>query len=293
MDMKLDKTEEILKGIESKIPPLPEVIKNLLNIHYYADTPVWKIAEEIAKDPNLSLEVLKFANSSLFSSLRVTSLEHAIVVLGVYSVARICLAFWVKRLQESQDLIGYIQRKRDIVLQSFVGAYASKRLADIIDPFLSISSFTAAAIRMIGRLVIDSYVYSKKNDIILDIYKGNEPTIAEEKILGISFPEVTYLIAKSWNIPDDIKIPCRYFKNPDRLGEDINPVIRKITYIIHVGDIISQMTGAGAGFDNMIERFSRRSLHVLKIDEKIIEAIFYETFVRTERIIEELKAEAI
>lgn len=290
-NVKVNNIEEILRNFESKVPPLPEVIKNLLNIQYYSDTPVWKIAEDIAKDPNLALEVLKFANSSLFSALKVTSLEHAIVVLGVYSVARICLAFWVKRLQESQDLTGYRQKKRDIVLQSFVGAYASKRIADIVDPFLSMSSFAAAAVRSIGRLAIDSYVYAKKNDIIKDIYGGNEPTIAEEKILGISFTEATYLIAKSWGIPDDIKIPCRYFRNPDRLGDDVNPVIRKITYIVHVGDIIAQMTGAGAGFDNMIERFSRRSLHILKIDERLIEAIFYETFVRTERIIEEIRTE--
>lgn len=284
---------KILQELESKIPALPEVIKNLLNVQYYSDVSVSKIAQEIAMDPNLAAEILRFANSNMFFSLRVASLEHAIVVLGVYNVARISLAFWVKRLHESSDLIGYRQRKRDIVLQSFVGAYASKRLADIVDPFLSTSAFTSAAIRLLGRLIIDFYVYSQKTDIIRQIYSGDESYVAEEKILGISFPEATYIITNSWGIPDDIKIPCRYFRCPDNLPDEVSPIIRKLTYILHVGDIIAQMTGAGAAFDNMIERFSRRSFYVLNIDERIIEGIFYETFVRTEKIIEEILPEKI
>lgn len=283
--------ETILKELESRIPALPEVIRNLLNINYYAETPVTKIAEEIAKDPNLAGEIMRFANSRLFSVLKVTSLEHAIVVLGVHSVSRIALAFWVKRLEESKDLVGYVQKKRDIALQSFVGAYASKRIADITDPFLSTQAFASAAIRSVGRLVIDLHVYAQRNNIIQQVYSGHDPQTAEEKLLGISFPEATYIICKIWNLPDDIKIPCRYFKNPDSLPQNIHPVIKKLTHIVHVGDIIAQMTGAGAGFDNMIERFSKRSLQVLKIDERIIEDIFYETFLRTERIVEEFFGE--
>lgn len=284
--------ENILKEIENKVPALPEVIRNLLNVHFYVDMPVSKIAEEIGKDPNLAAEIMRFANSRLFSVLRVVSLEHAIVVLGVHSISRIALAFWVKRLEESRDLIGYNQRKRDIALQSFIGAYASKRLADIVEPFLAMPAFTSAAIRSIGRLVLDMYLYAQKNHLIHQIYSGFDPQTAEEEILGISFPEATYIICDSWNIPNDIKIPCRYFKNPDNLPEETPPIIRKLTYIVHVGDIVAQMTGVGAGFDNMIERFSRKTYSVLKIDERIIENLFYETFVRTERIIEEFFTEA-
>jgi hypothetical protein len=90
-----------------------------------------------------------------------------------------------------------------------------------------------------------------------------------------------------WGLPDDIKIPLRYFKKPDFLPSNTPEFIRYITYAVHVGDIISQMTGVGAGFDNMVQKFSKKSFDVLKIDDEVISVILSETFSKVEVIIDE------
>ena len=283
---KIQRRTKILSEIEKKIPPLPHVIRNIINLTMYEEVSVQKLAEEIAKEPNLVADIMRYINSRTFSTIRVSSLETAIVFLGVYNIARLTLAFWIKRLQET-ELKGYIYKKAELALQSFIGGYTSKRIAEISFPHLSQNAFAVASMRNIGKIILDFYVFLEKKEMLRSVLSGKDMREAEEEILGISHQEVNYLIAEAWNLPDDIKIPIRYFKSPHLLPNDTPDYIKNLTFIVHVGDIIAQMTGVGAGFDNMVEKFSKKSFDVLKIKESDIEMIFYETFLKVETISEE------
>lgn len=281
-----DVRKKVIAELVDKIPPLPWILKNVINLSFYEEVPISKIAEEISKDPDLAGGILRFANSRLFSIQKVSTIEHAIILLGTKNIARIAIAFWVKRLQD-KNLVGYLHRKNELAIQSFVGAYATKRVCDFSEPSISQVAFAGAVLRNIGKLFLDFFVYSSREGILSQLYEGQDMVEAENEVLGISFPEVSYLVAQTWELPDDIKIPLRYFKKPDLLPKDTPQFIREITYAIHVGDIIAQMTGVGAGFDNMLEKFSKRSFEVLKIDDEVISAILSETFVKVELIIDE------
>ncbi len=287
-DMKvIEMRLKIIEGLRERIPPLPGVLKSIINLTMYEDVSVSKIAEEIAKEPELAGEILSFANSRLFSVLPASSLEHAICLLGTYNISRIAIAFWAKKLQSQKSLLGYSQRKNELAIQSFVGAYASKRICDLKLPSYSPVCFAAATLRNMGKIILDFYIFSEKQDIISQIFSGRDMREAEEAVLGLSFPEINYIIAENWGLPDDIKIPVRFFKKPDSLPNSVPDYIKLITYVVHVGDMISQMTGVGVGFDNMLDRFSKEAYTVLRIDEDIIEAILSETFMKIDSIVDE------
>ncbi len=278
---------ELIQRIKEAIPPLPHIIKNIVNFTYYEEVSVDKLAEEITKEPELAGEILKFINSNVFSLVRVNSLQHAIVVLGTYNIARMSIAFWVKKLMGEKILEGYLQRKNELAIQSFVGAYATKRLCSLIAPALEYTAFTASALRNVGKMISDSYVFLTRKDIVSEMFKGKSLVEAEESIFGISFPEINYIVAESWGLGDELRIPIRYFKRPETLPPDVSTDIKLITYAVHLGDIVAQMSGIGASFDNIIDRFSRNTFIVLKIDETTIENLLAELCARADLILSE------
>jgi HD-like signal output (HDOD) protein len=280
----------ILEKAVSKMPPLPSIIKNLLNYAFYETVPVSQIVEDIGKDPTLAGQILKFANSQLLSPIRVSTLEHAIVLLGTKNVFRIAIALWAKNIGDTY-LPGYQQKKGELSLNSFIGGYASKRVAEVSCPSVSYLAFSAAVLRNIGKIAIDQIVLHKKSEIIQEIFKGKSAIEVEEEILGITFTDANYMVAQVWNLPEELKIPMKFFKTPHLVPDDIPEYIKFTTYIVHVGDVISQMVGIGSSFDNLVERFSKKSFDILKISEKYIEMIFTETFLKTEQILHEFFGE--
>jgi HD-like signal output (HDOD) protein len=280
----------ILEKAVSKMPPLPSIIKNLLNYAFYETVPVSQIVEDIGKDPTLAGQILKFANSQLLSPIRVSTLEHAIVLLGTKNVFRIAIALWAKNIGDTY-LPGYQQKKGELSLNSFIGGYASKRIAEVSYPSVSYLAFSAAVLRNIGKIAIDQIVLHKKSEIIQEIFKGKSAIEVEEEILGITFTDANYMVAQVWNLPEELKIPMKFFKTPHLVPDDIPEYIKFTTYIVHVGDVISQMVGIGSSFDNLVERFSKKSFDILKISEKYIEMIFTETFLKTEQILYEFFGE--
>jgi len=286
----IEKKSEILEKVVRAMPPLPSIIKNLLNHTFYEEVSISEVVQDIGKDPNLAGEIMRLVNSQSFSLIRVSTLEHAVILLGVKNVFRIAIAMWVKNIGDTY-LPGYQQKKGELSFNSFIGGYASKRIAEVSYPSLSYIAFSAAVLRNIGKIAIDQLILNKKSEIIQEIFKGKSEIEVEEEILGITFTDANYMIAEAWNLPEELKIPMKFFKTPHLVPEDIPEYIKFTTYIVHVGDVISQMVGIGGGFDNLVERFSRKSFDVLKISEKHIEMIFTETFMKAEQIISEFFGE--
>jgi HD-like signal output (HDOD) protein len=286
----MEKKSEILERVVRAMPPLPSIIKNLLNYTFYEEVSISEVVQDIGKDPNLAGEIMRLVNSQSFSLIRVSTLEHAVIFLGVKNVFRIAIAMWVKNIGDTY-LPGYQQKKGELSFNSFIGGYASKRVAEVSYPSLSYIAFSAAVLRNIGKIAIDQLILNKKSEIIQEIFKGKSEIEVEEEILGTTFTDANYMIAEAWNLPEELKIPMKFFKTPHLVPEDIPEYIKFTTYIVHVGDVISQMVGIGGGFDNLVERFSRKSFNVLKISEKHIEMIFTETFMKAEQIISEFFGE--
>ncbi len=91
----MPKTRENLLAIDwdsEELPTLPSIAYRLLDMVTSDESDVSELSDMISKDPTLTLKVLQAANSAFFAiSMEVTSIKHAIVLLGMKEIRQIVL----------------------------------------------------------------------------------------------------------------------------------------------------------------------------------------------------------
>src|SRR5436305_1616386 len=88
--------ENLLKQLTScpNLPSLPAIAMQVLELTHKAEVDIAEIACVISKDPALSGKILKTVNSSFYQrSQHVSTISHALVILGLQSVKTLVLGF--------------------------------------------------------------------------------------------------------------------------------------------------------------------------------------------------------
>src|ERR1700722_1097918 len=76
------------------LPSLPSIAIQVLDLAAKADVDIAEIARIISKDPALSSKILRTVNSSFYGrSQHVSTISHALVILGLQSVKTLVLGF--------------------------------------------------------------------------------------------------------------------------------------------------------------------------------------------------------
>src|SRR5271154_4534690 len=90
--MTSDLSERIRKC--PNLPSLPAIAMQVLELTQKADVDIAEIARLISKDAALSGKILKTVNSSFYGrSQHVSTISHALVILGLQSVKTLVLGF--------------------------------------------------------------------------------------------------------------------------------------------------------------------------------------------------------
>src|SRR5438034_964756 len=88
--------DELLKQLRGcpNLPSLPAIAMQVLELAQKSDVDIAEIARIISKDPALSGKILKTVNSSFYQrSQHVSTISHALVILGLQSVKTLVLGF--------------------------------------------------------------------------------------------------------------------------------------------------------------------------------------------------------
>src|SRR5256885_10715421 len=76
------------------LPSLPAIAMQVLDLAQKPDVDIAEIARIISKDPALSGKILRTVNSSFYGrSQAVSTISHALVILGLQSVKALVLGF--------------------------------------------------------------------------------------------------------------------------------------------------------------------------------------------------------
>ena len=207
------KNEELFDSIFEKaenLPTLPGIALKLLEAVQNEDSDIDEIGRILSADPPLSAKVLKIVNSSFYSlPTKITSVNHAIKMLGFNSVKNLALSFSLinKFNSNGSKSIDYEQFWKD----SLIGAIAVKLLGEkILHPF-SDDIFFLGLLQNIGILTL-SHCVPKQFDLVLAEHEKNGAHLheVESQILGFNHMEVGEFLAKSWRLPDTFYTPFGY-----------------------------------------------------------------------------------
>jgi diguanylate cyclase (GGDEF)-like protein len=197
----MDRTLEDRLSRCPTLPTLPGVALEVLRVcSAEAEVDLDELAAVIEHDPVLVTKVLRVVNSAVYGLRQpLTSLRHALVLMGVAAVRAIALSFSLTSGMREEprgiDLRRYWRR-------SLYAAIAAQELAKVGGLRLEEEAFLAALIQDIGMVALARLEPKSYADIIALGSAGHEQVAsAERRTFGVDHVEVGDWLLAQWGIP--------------------------------------------------------------------------------------------
>lgn len=208
-------SEKILAKLESRkdLPTIPATASAVLQSIDDPNASAASLARIIERDVSLTARVLAVANSPFYGLLRkVSTVELALVILGLSAVKEILLSLVVQRIFANMrtDLLDV----RDFWNYSVYCGSTARFLARKLGYRVAGEAFVAGLIHDIGILIIAQFLPKEFTEIRRIQNSGaisyNE---AEQYVLGNSHNEVGLWFAERWNLPEQLRcaIYCHHW----------------------------------------------------------------------------------
>lgn len=231
--------QEIIKGLD-KLPTLPGIAVKILEVVRDKDATLKQIADTISNDPSLSAEILKAINSPLYGlSRKVTSVQHAINLLGINTIKSLALSFsLVKNIRKREsDEFDHTKYWKD----SLIGAASTELIAKKVAPQSADDCFIMGLLQNIGTLTLANSVPKQYNLVVSKISNdGYYDHEAEKQVFGADHMEVGEYLLSAWGLPASFSVPIGYHHQPENLDTD-DPDIQMHTRILHLSSLIIEM----------------------------------------------------
>jgi two-component system cell cycle response regulator len=203
----------------------------VLELAKEADVDIAEIARIISKDPAMSGKILKTVNSSFYGrSQHVSTISHALVILGLQSVKTLVLGFsLVSNLTRSKSngFKHIIYWKRSIF-----AATAARSIAGKANLMQQEEAFLAALLMDIGMLVMDLVIGERFGELHGKITTHEELAPMEAAELGGNHAEVGGVLAELWKLPPLLSSPIQ---NHHTASAVTDPTLKRITQVVHLG----------------------------------------------------------
>ncbi|MDH4263003.1 MAG: HDOD domain-containing protein [Spirochaetia bacterium] len=229
-----------LKKIKLSIQP--QVLSKLLNLNSDSDGTSFAALSDVVKaDQNMSTMILKAANSSFYArGNQVSSLQHAIAMLGFRVVRSLAMAANSKSLFESGK---YSRFQRYVWKHSTATSVICKELASKLGKAeLEEEAFVAGLLHDIGKVVLNVIDRRKFISVIDMVVEENIAfPEAEKRIFGVTHMEVGKAAAIEWKLPVLYKEVFEYHEN---YIEDV-PSDDTLLLVVAYGNYLAKRYGYG------------------------------------------------
>jgi diguanylate cyclase (GGDEF)-like protein len=231
--------DKLFKTSEN-LPTLPGIAAKLLQAFQKENPDINEIGEILSTDPPLSTKVLKIVNSSFYSlPSKITSVNHAIKLLGINSVKNLALSFSLvnKFNNKVSKTIDHALFWKD----SLIGAIAVKLIGEKIIKSFSDDIFFLGLLQNIGFFTL-SCCMPKQYDLVMAQFHKNGFQIyeVESQSLGFNHMEIGEYLTKTWGLPDTFYTPIGYHHCPQSL-KSARDDIHTLTKVLHLSSLYIEL----------------------------------------------------
>ncbi|MBD3824638.1 MAG: HDOD domain-containing protein [Epsilonproteobacteria bacterium] len=233
-------TDEILKKIK-QLPPLPESAMQIEAIYQDPDSSFNDMVKVLEKDPLLTADILKAANSPLYGfSREINAISQAVGLFGMGTIRGFALASIVKKSFAldlspygiTNDMFSALSKKQHALVTSWCIRKENKLLG-VLSP--------AAFLVEIGKVLIAQQIIAtgKQNafrDALKDLQDVEE---AEKLVVNVDTPEVSASVFEHWKFEEGLVNVIRHCENPNNANDDV----KKPAQILHVVRVAVPING--------------------------------------------------
>lgn len=200
--------EQLVKKIKQcpSLPSLPAIALQVLEMAQKEHVDIAEIARIISKDPALSSKILRTVNSSFYGrSQSISTISHALVILGLQSVKTLVLGFSLVTNLAKNKAKGF----KHLVYwrRSVYAATAARTLAARLQIVQQEECFLAALLMDIGMLVLDQVIGEQYGELHETITSHQQLCEAEMAGLGMTHADVSGILAEQWKLPPVLAVP--------------------------------------------------------------------------------------
>ncbi|PCK08907.1 MAG: hypothetical protein COA42_06580 [Alteromonadaceae bacterium] len=214
-NVRLDQAEDILKGF--KLPPQPTIFAELKKVA----PDIGKMAHIVERDPALAASILKVVNSpAIGMANKVTSIKHAMSLLGLRSIMNIINAAFVKRTisgfanMDQLNNFWYSTTKIAAAMGAIARHMNFKQYDISVDDAYCLGLFHNVGMPM----MLDKYEdYFQR--IRPTYQKGNIGLVeAENHFFGTNHTVLGFYMTKGWGLPKVIGDVIKIHHNLELIG---------------------------------------------------------------------------
>jgi len=213
-------TDEILKKIK-QLPPLPESAMQIEAVYQDPDSSFNDMVKILEKDPLLTADILKAANSPLYGfSREINAISQAVGLFGMGTVRGFALASIVKKSFAldlspygiNNDMFSALSKKQHGLMTSWCLRKENKLLG-VLSP--------AAFLVEIGKVLIAQQIMSdaKEEEFRNALADLQDVEAAERQVVGVDTPEVSATVFAHWRFEESLVDTIRNCTDPEKADE--------------------------------------------------------------------------
>ncbi len=258
------KLKDIVGSIDA-LPTLPSVVSRVNELVDDPTASAGDINDVISHDLALSSKILKLVNSAFYGfPRRISSITHAVVILGFQTVRNIALSAFVLDAFDSGELpFGYrnfwIHSVGVGVAANAIGAHHGVPIGD--------DAFMCGLLHDIGKLVVFQYLREDFDKMLARVDAEDITMVeAESTMLEVGHAEIGALLMEQWQLPEKMVAVLRYHHQPDAAPEEA----ARLVAAVHCADILARGLLIGSGGDRKIPIVSEAAWETLGLSEEVL-----------------------
>lgn len=263
--------------ISTEIPPLPNAAMRVATLAQDANVSTRAIADAIGCDPALAARILRVANSPLYAPLRrITSLPMAVGALGhrvIYQIVIASIASEAFRRKERSPL------EKVLWEHSVAVALMAREISSALGMRGSEEAFLCGLLHDIGKLLLirhDALLYLQ----LVETDDGKDLLTREEEIYGYTHAQIGALVARHWELPEEIAYAIYHHQRPGHVDQSIF-----MARVVNVADGIANASGIGLRKIEEEEVVRSESALALRLDGPQLRALWEKSSISLREMI--------
>ncbi len=267
-------SESIIESIVT-LPTIPSVLADLNAAIAHPESSASDIANIISRDPPTATKVLRLANSAYYGLRnKVTTINHAVTMLGYNIIRNLVMTATVFDISSDGDIAGLFEREKFWRHSLGVGV-AGRIIAKEAFPQAGRREdefFICGLLHDLGKIILGQHLQAKFEEALVLSRDEAIPLFeAEKRAVGCTHAEVGGLLARRWNLSEEVTSALGHHHAPMKAPEE------HIGYAAatHLADIIARAKGIGSGGGNNPE-LDRAAWDLLRLSKRKIPPLLAE-----------------
>ena len=278
--------EEVKNTVSSTLPTSSGIVGEVIKIIYDQSSSAADLSEIIERDPPLTADIIKVANSAYYgASKKINSIKRSVVTLGFDTIKELVTTVTTVRYLFSSKIASEIDRS-GLWLHSVGVAKAAQLISLKLNLERPDVVYTVGLLHDIGKILLALSFPEHYNSVVkLAAEKKCRIILAEHKLLNTDHCMIGKILCDIWGLPQEISSSIFYHHEPLINNESS----QLLTRLVNLGDYMCRKAGIGNPGDETVSEPSSAVLHTLgNKPDKINETFnaIYNEFLKSREEIE-------